>query len=43
MKVGALSTLPTQSLCLKMGIMQDKMDATKSESGILNGVQFAYT
>lgn len=26
-----------------MGIMQDKMDATKSESGILIGVQFSYT
>lgn len=26
-----------------MGIMQDKMDATKSESAILIDVQFSYT
>lgn len=43
MPVRALSTLPTQSLCLKMGIMQGKMDATKPKPGILIGVQFANT
>jgi len=43
MLIRALSILPTQSFCLKMGIVQDKMDATNSKCGFLIAVQFAYT